>query len=204
MPFTEQIARKVGMAVGTDIGEIKAIKAGPYGVRADLGSLPFKENVFDIVISMSVIEHLQNPRAVLSELSRVLKPNAIAILQTPNKYDYVSLIARFTPTWFHRRVLACLLSRKEEDTFPTFFSANSQGKIVKLLNHSNFVPLKVIRFNQYPAYLMFSPLLFRLGICYERITSHFEFCAQLRAWILVVAQKRGARDQNLSRISSGS
>ena len=48
MVFTRQIAPKVRMAIGTDIGELKSVAAGPYGVRADLCKLPFKDKVFDI------------------------------------------------------------------------------------------------------------------------------------------------------------
>jgi SAM-dependent methyltransferase len=175
MVFTRQVAPKVRMAVGTDISELRTVASGPYGVRADLCKLPFKDKVFDIVFL---------------ELSRVLKPGAVAVIQTPNKYDYVSFIARLTPLWFHQRVLLRLLDRKEEDTFPTFFNANSRKRIIALLTRSNLVPSKVVLFNQYPAYLMFSPFLFRLGILYERLTSRFDICAQLRGWILVVAQKR--------------
>ena len=87
---------------------------------------------------MSVIEHLPDPETAFHEFARVLKPGAIAVLQTPNKYDYVSLIARLTPIWFHRRVLSQLLDRKEEDTFPTFFNGNSRKKIISLLSPEQF------------------------------------------------------------------
>ena len=52
-------------------------------------------------------------------------------------------------------------------------------------------PVSIQFFNQYPAYLMFWPLLFRLGIYYERFTSKYEALAQLRGWILAVAKKDG-------------
>ncbi len=189
MVITRQLAPKVRMAVGADIAPIVFDSPSPYGVRADVGKLPFKDSSFDIITSMSVIEHLPYPEAAFRELSRVLKPGGVAVIQTPNAYDYVSIVARLTPLWFHQRILSNLLDRKEEDTFRTFFNANSKKRILSLLAESNLVPLKLHLFNQYPAYLMFSPFLFRLGIFYERVTSRFDFCAQLRAWILFVAKK---------------
>jgi hypothetical protein len=125
MVLTRPLAPKVRMAVGADIEELKPVGGGAYGVRADLGNLPFKDKAFDIII------------------------------QTPNAYDYVSLVARLTPLWFHQRLLSSLLDRKEEDTFRTFFKANSRRRISTLLAQSNLVPVKLLLFNQYPAYLMF-------------------------------------------------
>lgn len=39
---------------------------------------------FDLVTSVEVIEHLENPSAFLRSISRLLKPGGIAILTTPN------------------------------------------------------------------------------------------------------------------------
>jgi 2-polyprenyl-3-methyl-5-hydroxy-6-metoxy-1,4-benzoquinol methylase len=39
---------------------------------------------FDLITSVEVIEHLENPTAFLRSISRLLKPNGVAILTTPN------------------------------------------------------------------------------------------------------------------------
>jgi hypothetical protein len=44
--------------------------------------------------------------------------------------------------------------------------------------------------NHYPAYLMFSPTLFRMGVLYERLTS-LPVLASFRGLILSVFQKPG-------------
>lgn len=46
--------------------------------------LPYAENRFDLVVSMEVIEHLDDPRPWLSELFRVTKPDGMLFLTTPN------------------------------------------------------------------------------------------------------------------------
>ncbi len=47
--------------------------------------LKFDDNIFDIVISFQVIEHLSDDHAFLSELFRVLKKGGILLLATPDK-----------------------------------------------------------------------------------------------------------------------
>lgn len=47
--------------------------------------LPFKDAEFDIVLSHHVIEHVDDQDLHLAQIRRVLKPNGIAYLATPNK-----------------------------------------------------------------------------------------------------------------------
>ncbi len=53
------------------------------------GNIPplstFKDNSFDCVVSFQVIEHIKNDRLFLQEIQRVLKPNGLALLTTPNR-----------------------------------------------------------------------------------------------------------------------
>lgn len=44
--------------------------------------LPFKNESFDLVISTQMLEHVDNPDAVVSEIHRVLAPGGILILST--------------------------------------------------------------------------------------------------------------------------
>jgi ubiquinone/menaquinone biosynthesis C-methylase UbiE len=48
--------------------------------------LPYPAKMFDIVFSMHVIEHTQDPRQYLRELFRVLKPDGVVFLELPNRY----------------------------------------------------------------------------------------------------------------------
>lgn len=187
--FTKEFAPKVRLAIGTDMGALKSVGSGVWAVQSNLERLPFKDGVMDIVISMSVVEHLTDPITSFRELARVLKPGGVFVAQTPSKYDYVSLIAHWTPFWFHRWSLSHMLDRRAEDVFPTCFRSNTRKAMSCCLEAASLRPLKIQFFNQYPAYLMFWPFLFRVGILYERLTSKYETLAQLRGWILAVSQK---------------
>ena len=48
---------------------------------------------FDVIVSVEVIEHLENPRAVAREWFRLLRPNGIIIFSTPNNESWRALIA---------------------------------------------------------------------------------------------------------------
>jgi SAM-dependent methyltransferase len=48
---------------------------------------------FDVVIAAEVIEHLENPRAVVREMFRLLRPGGRALLSTPNNESFRSRVA---------------------------------------------------------------------------------------------------------------
>ncbi len=58
-----------------------------YSVVADLKNLPFKNNVFDLVWSFSVIQHTHKERLLscLSHINRILTTSGFTFLEFPNK-----------------------------------------------------------------------------------------------------------------------
>ena len=55
-----------------------------FFVQADATKLPFKDESFDTILSVDVIEHIPDYRAFISEAYRVLRPGGTALIQTPN------------------------------------------------------------------------------------------------------------------------
>lgn len=51
---------------------------------ADVAKLPFDENKFTAGVCFEVIEHIENPGDLLREAERVIAPNGIFIVSTPN------------------------------------------------------------------------------------------------------------------------
>jgi ubiquinone/menaquinone biosynthesis C-methylase UbiE len=75
-----------------DAGRIKVVteKAGKsynnlHPVNGDAQKIPFYDNSFDFVICRNIIEHVDTPRALASEVVRVLKPGGRLILNAPNR-----------------------------------------------------------------------------------------------------------------------
>lgn len=50
-------------------------------ISVDAHKLPFKDKFFDLVICTELLEHVENPQKVLSEIKRILVPNGIAIIE---------------------------------------------------------------------------------------------------------------------------
>lgn len=78
---------KESFGVDADQESIKVAKSrGLNAIKCDLDKdkLPFKNNTFNAVNYISVIEHLRNPFLSLVEIRRVLKPNGKIALRTKN------------------------------------------------------------------------------------------------------------------------
>jgi ubiquinone/menaquinone biosynthesis C-methylase UbiE len=179
--------------VGIDLDSVLETDntAAPFAIRGDVGALPFPSAHFDMVISRSVVEHLEDPSKVFREFARVLRPGGKVVVITPNKYDYVSVIAALTPYKVHRSLVSRIFHVPEDDIFPTLYRANTRPAIRKTFDSAGLVEKELNTINHYPAYLMFSPMLFRLGVLYERVTSMAPF-AGLRGSLLGVFEKPAA------------
>jgi ubiquinone/menaquinone biosynthesis C-methylase UbiE len=169
----------------------------PFGVRGDLGSLPFPSDDFDMVISHSVVEHLEDTPKVLREFCRVLKPAGNVVIIKPNKHDYVSVIAAIAPYRVHRTLVSEIFQIPEDDIFPTLYKANTPSAMRNAFRSVGMIERELETINHYPAYLMFSPVLFRLGVLYERLTSLKMFRA-FRGSILCVFEKPGAPERMMA------
>jgi SAM-dependent methyltransferase len=67
------------------IAQISQLTGDPVAeMNKDNPALPFGDQAFDVVMTIDVHEHLQNPQAVNQELARVTKPGGRVIVTTPN------------------------------------------------------------------------------------------------------------------------
>jgi SAM-dependent methyltransferase len=54
-------------------------------VRARLEALPFAARSFELITSFQVIEHLEDPSDYVGAIARMLRPDGVALLMTPNR-----------------------------------------------------------------------------------------------------------------------
>jgi 2-polyprenyl-6-hydroxyphenyl methylase/3-demethylubiquinone-9 3-methyltransferase len=87
--ISEALMPLVGTLTVTDIsGKLAAVVGVRLGIiwsRQDACALDIPPESFDLVVSSECIEHTENPRLALSEMARVLKPNGILIVTSPNR-----------------------------------------------------------------------------------------------------------------------
>ena len=74
-------------------GNLKGEKLTLKTLDAEKG-LPYKDGVFDFVMCIRVLKYMNKWRFVISEISRVLKKDGIAILEIPNKFSIHFLFNR--------------------------------------------------------------------------------------------------------------
>ncbi len=57
-------------------------------IVSDAADMPFEDNSFDLVVCQAVLEHIENPLKVISEIKRVLKKNGLFYCTVPFLQGY--------------------------------------------------------------------------------------------------------------------
>jgi 2-polyprenyl-3-methyl-5-hydroxy-6-metoxy-1,4-benzoquinol methylase len=101
-------------------------------IQADLNvPLPCADASFDAIISTEVIEHLENPRAVFRELSRLLRPGGSLLLTTPNQESIRSIASLIARGHF----VAFL-----DESYPAHLTALVRRDLERLCSETGFEP----------------------------------------------------------------
>ena len=113
--FTNVILSKIGTKkiYGIDISYSaieyakKKIPDGHFKV-ADAVNLPFKNNFFDTVLCLEVLEHVDDPSKVVDEIYRVLKKDGYVIILVPTDNRLFKIVwflwTFYYPVWKHAHV----------------------------------------------------------------------------------------------------
>ena len=72
-------------------------------IEADALSIPLEDHCVDRVVCFETIEHLEDHHGLMKEIKRVLRPNGLLILSSPNKASYSDAIEHTNP--FHLKEL---------------------------------------------------------------------------------------------------
>ncbi len=135
-----------------------------------LESLPFADHSFDIVLSLWVLEHLENPQKGLKEIYRVLKPGGFFAFVTPNASSFLILIRRLSSKRFANWINESVYGRKEKDTFEVYYRFNKMSDIQKFATSIGF-QTEILWENQEPSYTSFGPITYRLSVFLSRLPS---------------------------------
>jgi SAM-dependent methyltransferase len=146
--------------VGVDVDPAVLEGQARETVAADMRRLPFVDGSFDGAIAVHSIEHVPDPDRALSEIARVLRPGAVAVLVTPNRLTFArpdEIIDPYHYVEYDPTELAALASRFFDSVdMAGIFGSSRYGAIVereheKLEALLRRDPLRLRRFVPRPA-----------------------------------------------------
>lgn len=160
--LVEQLEHPLDLLVGVD-PDVTSLRehrlVGKLPLTAGLsGALPFVDGSFDIVFASWVLEHVVEPKKVLGEVGRVLRPGGVFVFITPNKrHPLISLnrlITRFSS--LQDRLVHYFYGRETADTFPAYYRINTSTEVRQLAAELGMT-LTVSKLIPDPTYLALRP-----------------------------------------------
>ncbi len=103
---TAELAKYAATTAGVDIAPDALDYARSHFAdvqfdQAPADRLPFPDESFDFITAFEVIEHLTDWRTLVGEARRVLRPNGLFLVSTPNKRYYAEARKNDGPNPFH-------------------------------------------------------------------------------------------------------
>jgi SAM-dependent methyltransferase len=190
-PILLKFRESANRLIGIDLVDFTIQPEAVELYRRDLCSTGLPSDSVDLIMSRSVMEHVSNPAAVVSEFARILRPGGHFIFLTANFWDYASLIAAAVPNRLHPWIVAHTEGRKECDVFPVEYLCNTRRSILRTATHAGLSLERLEYLGQYPSYFMFNGLLFLLATAYEKLISTCRPLHWLKGWILCTLTKPG-------------
>lgn len=83
---------RVDRYIGCDLVEYEGFPCDSELVQADLNRTPYPlpDGTMDVAAAVETIEHLENPRAFMRELLRIVRPGGWVFVTTPNQLSFLS------------------------------------------------------------------------------------------------------------------
>jgi len=120
-------------AVGIDIRRNLSKPADVELVRADAAALPFRPLSFQLVTMISVVEHVSNQIACVSEAVRVLRADGDLFIQLPNRYFPIELHSGLFMYFYLPKIARLWLARIAEQPWMERIDIPSARKLVRML-----------------------------------------------------------------------
>lgn len=114
----------------------------PFVLQADLNKMPFKENLFDLVISNVVYQRTHEPRKAFLELRRILKPKGFFCFSLMTKNTLRELHGSFERAY----------KKVKGSSLPEVHGHPSDSTVVTSLKKAGFSIISIKKFRKRPTY----------------------------------------------------
>lgn len=158
-------------------------------IVGDAHNLPFPDESFEVIVCSEMLEHADDPRRVISEIHRVLKPKGLAVLTTrfafpvhdaPNDYW------RFTPYGLRKLFSEFEIMEVATEGGPFYAIAVQLQRILFQTDMS-----KIIKGILYPVIIIFPYLDKLIPHQYGNIGRTIKVETLLSSGVFIAAKKRG-------------
>jgi SAM-dependent methyltransferase len=155
-----------------------------------ISGFPFKNDSIDIIVSRSVVEHLDNVEKFIINLQRVLRKGGYSIHAFPSKFAPFAVINQLLPNKLSRKILFYIFPEsKGQCGFVSFYNKCYFSAIKTLFEKYNFEIIDIhISYMQSHGYFGFFIPLFLIVAFYEMLLYYFG-AKNLCAYILVITKK---------------
>jgi ubiquinone/menaquinone biosynthesis C-methylase UbiE len=175
------------IGIDLDMRGLKENAVTDHSVFGDVGALPFAEGSFDLVTANMVVEHLEDPDAVLESVRRVLRPGGLFIFHTPNRNCAVMTIARIVPQFVKNWLALLLEEREEKDVFPTRYAMNDSEAIIRHARSAGFAVREIRSVSTSATTALITPLCI-IELLYLRLLERPAF-AGLRSNLIATLER---------------
>lgn len=188
--LTRLLGDRFARRFATDLEDLhsREIAAEVVFRRCTPDNIPFDDGQFDVVVTRSVMEHVDNPEQTFGELARVTKPGGRVLMNLPNKWDYVSVLARLTGR-YKSAILKNVVRTRWED-FPVSYRCNTRRSLKRFANDAGFAVEQFLPLPSQPSYLSFFVPLYMIGAVYQFVIS-LSGLDVLQPSFVVILRRRG-------------
>jgi len=155
------------VGVDIDAAELEAAPEGAYDdiIVADVtDSLPTDE-LFDVVITWQVLEHVSSMERALGNIREILVPGGVLFAQLSGSGAVFAVLTRLIPYRARVGLMAKLLGHHETDHFPTAYDQCRASDLRRLL--AGWRRADIVPYYRGASYFRFSAALQRAYLVYE-------------------------------------
>lgn len=147
------------------------------------------ENEYDLIISMTLLEHVKNNNASVAQMYKALRPGGCIVHYLPSKNHPYSLILRLIgPKWQKRLVNILRPWAADVTGYPAFFDCCSPSEMKGLCKCSGFTHIEIIPFYRANDYFSFFIPCYIAVTLWENICKKFNW-VQLCSGFVIIAKK---------------
>jgi SAM-dependent methyltransferase len=129
--LAQELCRRAAFVYGIDpddnIKDNRFISEGFHGVVEDCDT-PHR---FDVITMRMVAEHIVDPDRAVGKIAELLKPGGLAVIFTPHKWAFMSVVASVVPFKLHHPLKRLIWDAQARDTFPTAYKLNTRHDLLR-------------------------------------------------------------------------